>query len=105
MIRAFLEDAKEFVVKADGNFLIGTEDFICRGLGLAPSILKKIYADNFYRVVGRVPRKVSPRRVIRDCRRIKLTMKIMSYIDRKLVPDPTSADHVIRYFRTTGAKQ
>ncbi|HAQ56656.1 MAG TPA: hypothetical protein DCR44_04575 [Acholeplasmatales bacterium] len=105
LIRNFLTEASDFVIKADGNFLIGTEDFVLRGLGLPESILTKIYAENFLRVVGDTPRAVSPRRVIRACRHIKLMIRIMSFIDKKLVPDYSYANQVIAYFHKPDAKQ
>lgn len=104
LVRSFLQDSSEVVVKADGNFLIGTEDFTLRGLGLSKPILKKLFSENFYRLVGHTPRHVSPHKVIRECRRIKMMIKIMSLIDKKLIPDYSYANQVIDYFQKTGAK-
>lgn len=102
LVRSFLMGSTDVIVKADGNFLIGTEDFTLKGLSLPDSILTKIFSENFFNMVGRNPRLVSPRKVIAECRHIKLLIKIMSLIDKKVKPDYSCANQVIKYFKSKG---
>lgn len=104
LVRSFLTEKEDVTIRADGNFLIGTDDFVLRGLGLAAPVLTKLFSGNFRRVAGLTPRRVSPRRVIRECRRIKMTIRIMSFIDRKIVPDYSYANTVIAYFHSSASR-
>lgn len=100
IVREFLSSDGEFLVKADGNFLIGTEDFTLRGIGLSDESLEKIFSKNFESFVGAEPKAVNGRRVIKDCKRVKTTMRIMSMIDKSVVPDFACANRVIKYFKS-----
>lgn len=99
IVRDFITKSDDFLIKSDGNFLIGTDDFTLRGLGLSESIQKKIFLDNFLNIVGDKPKMVVPRLVIKECRRIKFMIKIMSMIKKDMVIDYSSANQVIQYFR------
>ncbi len=89
----------ELVMKEDGRYLINTDDFVLRGISLSPEILNKIYWQNFQRYVGQVPAKVNPKRVIKECKRIQLMLKIMSFIDKGMTPDTTVAKDAIAFFK------
>ena len=97
LIDGLLRGSSEEVLKEDGRYLINTDDFTLRGLDLDETILGKVYARNFLRFVG-PPAKVDPRRVIKECRRITLMLKIMSFIDRGMTPDPSVAKDAIAFF-------
>lgn len=86
------------IMKADGRYLIGTEDFLLHGLTLSDEILNKIYRDNFRCFIGGEPAPVNPRLVKKECRRIQLTLKIMSFIDKGMAPDTTIAKDAIAFF-------
>ena len=86
------------VMKEDGAYLITTDDFIQRGFDLSPEILSKIYGGNFRTFVGGGPTPVNPRLVKKECRRIRLMLKIMSFIDKGLTPDTTVAKNAIAFF-------
>jgi hypothetical protein len=76
------------------------DDFTLRGLGLSAPIQKKIFFENFINLVGEKPKGVIPRLVIKECRRIKFMIKIMSMINKEIVADYSPANKVIRYFKT-----
>ena len=89
----------ERLMKEDGRYLINTEDFVLRGIPLSPEILNKIYWQNFQRYVGQTPAKVNPKGVIKECKRIQLMLKIMSFIDKGMTPDMTVAKDAIAFFK------
>ncbi|MDD4888653.1 MAG: amidohydrolase family protein [Phycisphaerae bacterium] len=68
LIRRFIETDDTYAVPPDAEELLQTPGRI-RGLALPGSVLKKIYADNFARTVGRNPRPLDRGRVIEECRR------------------------------------
>lgn len=88
------------VMKEDGRYLINTDDFVLRGISLSDTVLDKIYRKNFQRFVGETPAKVTPRRIIKECRRICLTLKIMGFIDKGMNPDTTVAKSAIAFFKS-----
>jgi len=100
IVRDFITKSDEVVIKADGNFLIGMDDFTLRGLGLSTPIQKKIFFENFINLVSEKPKVVVPRLVINECRRIKFMINIMSMINKEIVADYSAANTVIRYFKT-----
>lgn len=87
------------VMKEDGAYLINTDDFTQRGFDLPPEALEKIYGGNFLRFTGAAPAPVKPRLVKKECRRILLMLKIMSLIDKGMVPDPSVAKNAIAFFK------
>ena len=98
LIDGLFSAATNRVMKEDGAYLINTDDFTQRGFDLSPEILSKIYSDNFYTFVGGDPAPVHPRLVKKECRRICLMLKIMSFIDRGLTPDTSVAKDAIAFF-------
>ncbi len=99
IVRDFITKSDEVLIKSDGNFLIGMDDFTLRGLGLSEVIQKKIFLENFVNLVGEKPKMVVPRLVIKECRRIKFMIKIMSMIKKEIVADYSCANQVIGYFK------
>ena len=87
------------LMREDGRYLINTEDFIQQGFDLEERILQGIYGGNFRRFVGGDPRPVRPRLVRRECRRIRLMLKIMGFIDKNLKADPTVSQNASAFFR------
>ncbi len=101
IIRTFLTKEGQFTIKSDGDFLIGMEDFELHALHLKPEITKKIFCDNFLRIVSEKPKKVNPKMVIKECKRIKSMMKVMSLLKRIPVADYTYPNQVIDFFKNT----
>ena len=99
MIDGLLRGNQETELVEDGRYLINTDPFVLRGLDLSEDVLNKIYGQNFLRYVGSKPAAVSPKRIIKECRRILLMLKIMSFINKKLVPDTTVAKDAIAFFK------
>ena len=98
MIDGLLTPGTEQIMKEDGRYLINTDDFTLRGLSLSEETLNKIYWQNFQRYVGAAPAKVNPRRIIKECRRIRIMLKIMSFIDKGMSPDMTVAKDAMAFF-------
>ena len=99
IVKSFLSSDAEYVVEADGNFLVGTEDFTLRGLGLPEEVQEKIFAKNFESFVGGAPKPVIPRLARKECRRVKTAVRIMSIFDKSIKPDFTVVDRVRSYFK------
>jgi len=98
-VRTFLTKQGQFTIKSDGDFLIGMEDFELQALNLKPEITRKIFYDNFLRIVGGKPNKVNPKMVIKECKRIKKLIRIMTMIKRIDVANYSYADQVIDFFK------
>ena len=98
LCRRFLGNEGVFTVRADGNFLIGSEDVTVEILGLPEHIRQKILHDNFLNFVGGPPSPVSRRHVLRECRRIRFMLRIMSYADRGFEPDFSAVMNVREFF-------
>lgn len=99
IVTDFLSGGKDYVVKADGNFLVGTEDFTLTGLELPEDVQEKIYSGNFLRFVGGMPKPIIPRLARKECRRVKISIRIMSLFDKSIKPDFTCVNRVMQYFR------
>lgn len=97
IIKSFLCDDKKITVKADGDFLIGNEDFELNCLDLPDNVLQDIFSHNFEHLVNK-SNKVNKKRIIKECKRIKFTIKIMSLFDKSIIPDYSYANKVIAYF-------
>jgi predicted TIM-barrel fold metal-dependent hydrolase len=99
LIRNFLSNQGQFTVRSDDNYLIGMEDIQLHALDLPPEITQKIYYDNFMRIVGGKPTEVNPKLVIKECKRIKTIMKIMTFMKKLPVADYTYPNQVIDFFK------
>ena len=86
------------VMKEDGRYLINTDDFLQKGLSISDEAVNKIYWKNFEKYVGEVPAKVNPRLIKKECRRIMMMLKIMSFIDKGMTPDMSVAKDVVAFF-------
>ena len=104
IVRTFLTKDGEFTIKSDGDFLIGMNDFQLRTLNLPSEITQKIYYDNFIRLVGKKPKSINPKLIIKECKKIKRTIKVMSLL--KLIENPnyTYANQVIDFFKNRQKK-
>ena len=98
LIDGLFSAATNRVMKEDGAYLINTDDFIQRGFDLSEEAIEKIYGGNFRAFVGGEPAPVKPRLVKKECRRIRLMLKIMSFIDKGLTPDTSVAKDAIAFF-------
>ena len=98
MVDGLLRGKGEQVLCEDGRYLINTDPFTLRGLDLDEKILNKIYWQNFQRYVGSSPAGVNPGKIRKECRRIRLMLKIMSFIDKGMVPDVSVAKNAQAFF-------
>ena len=99
IVRTFLTKEGQFTIKADGNFLIGTEDFQLDALNLRPEITQKIFYENFIRITGEKPKEINPKMVIKECKRIKSLIRVMSLLKLIPVADYSYANQVIDFFK------
>ena len=99
LAQTYLTASEPVRVKADGDFLVGEEDFDLMGLGLSQEAAQKILADNFLNFVGGNPVPVVPRQVLRYLRNQKILIRVMSMIDRTVKPDMTIVNENAAFFR------
>ncbi|MBQ6812236.1 MAG: hypothetical protein IJP06_03910, partial [Agathobacter sp.] len=86
------------IMREDGRYLINTDDFVQQGFSLSEEALNKIYWKNFEEYVAATPAEINPKLIIKECRRIKTTLKIMSFIDKNMTPDISVAKDAIAFF-------
>ena len=86
------------IMREDGRYLIYTDDFVQKGFSLSEEAINKIYWKNFENYVGKMPAKVNPKLIKKECRRIVTTLKIMSFIDKNMTPDMSVAKNAIAFF-------
>ena len=98
LINSFFSPEVDEIRGSDGAYLLDVPDFRLRGLDLTEEELNHIFCGNFRNFVGETPAKVNPRLVKKECRRILLMLKIMSMIDKTLIPDPTVAKNALAFF-------
>jgi len=98
LIDGLFQSETNRIMKEDGRYLINTDDFLQQGFDLSKEALNKIYWKNFERYVGKIPAKVNPKLVKKECRRIITTLKIMSFIDKSMTPDMSVAKNAIAFF-------
>lgn len=98
LIDGLFQEETHRIMKEDGRYLINTDDFLQKGFSLSEEALNKIYWKNFQRYVAKTPAKVNPKLVKKECRRIIMTLKIMSFIDKGMSPDVTVAKDAIAFF-------
>lgn len=98
LIDGLFQSETNRIMREDGRYLINTDDFIQRGFSLNEDALNKIYWKNFQNYVGATPAKINPKLVIKECRRILMTLKIMSFIDKSMSPDTSVAKDAIAFF-------
>jgi hypothetical protein len=65
----FLQTDDTFTVPAEAEELLQTPGEI-RGLGLPQDVLRRIYRDNFMRIVGGEPAKVDRQLALEECHRL-----------------------------------
>ncbi len=70
VVRNFLETDEEFHVPTDERLFWPDHRTMIRGIALPREVLKKVYADNFRRVVGAEPRQLEARLVIEELNRL-----------------------------------
>ena len=99
LAQAYLTESEPIPVKADGDFLVGSEDFALMGLGLSPEAAQKVLADNFRKFVSEKPAPVVPKQVLKYLRTQKILIRVMSMIDRSVKPDMTCVNEIAAFFR------
>jgi len=83
----------------DGEYLIDVPPFHIRGLKLSQNIIDQIYGGNFQRIAGTTPAKVVPRLVLKECRRLRILVRMMSLFNKQIQPDLTYNWEVTEFFR------
>ena len=86
------------IMREDGRYLINTDDFVQKGFDISEEALNKIYWKNFQNYVGETPAKVNTKLIIKECKRIKTTLRIMSFIDKSMSPDTSVVKDAIAFF-------
>ena len=99
LINSFFSPETDEIRGSDGEYLLDVLDFYFKGLDLTEGELDRIFCTNFQNFVGEVPAKVVPRLAVKECRRIRLMLKIMSLIDRNLTPDYSVVNNAEAFFK------
>ena len=99
IVRRFLSGGGSWDVPGDGVFLSSKGGFTMKCLDLDGDTLANILGANFRRFVGKPPAPVNGRAVLKECRRIRTSLKIMSLFDRELEADTSCIEQVDQYFR------
>ena len=92
LVMKLLTPGLDEIHEPDGKYLIDVPPFRIRGLELSEATREKILAGNFLRFIGGEPAPVDPRGVIRECRRLRLILRLMGLFTKALEPDPR--DHL-----------
>jgi hypothetical protein len=92
LVMKLLTPGLDEIHEPDGKYLIDVPDFRIRGLELSDAAREKILSGNFLRFIGGAPRKVDPKGVMWECRRLRMILKLMGLFTKALEPDP--ADHI-----------
>ncbi len=98
LVHAFLENEGDLEISGDGLFLAADQSFTMKCLGLTGEALERILSGNFLRFVGAPPAPVSRRHVLKDIRRIKISLVIMGFIDKELHKDTSCLEQAQQYF-------
>ena len=80
------------------------EDFVLHALNLKPEITRNIFYNNFLRMVSEKPKEVNPKLVIKECKRIKTMIRVMSLLKRIPEADYTYPNLVIDFFKNKKKK-
>ena len=92
LVMKLLTPGLDEIHEPDGKYLIDVPPFRIRGLELSEATREKILGGNFLRFIGGEPAPVDPRGVIRECRRLRLILRLMGLFTKALEPDPR--DHL-----------
>lgn len=99
LVRTFLEKKGSETVSGDGIFLSADTEFEMKCLGLEGAALRDILRQNFITFAGPAPVPVKRKLVLRDIRRIRITLMIMGFIDKNLKKDTACLDQAEQYFK------
>jgi len=92
LVMKLLTPGLDEIHEPDGKYLIDVPAFRIRGLDISDAVREKILSRNFLRFIGGAPSPVDPKGVIRECRRLRLILKLMGLFTKALEPDP--GDHI-----------
>ena len=92
LVMKLLTPGLDEIHEPDGKYLIDVPAFRIRGLEISDAAREKILSGNFLRFIGGAPREVDAKGVIRECRRLRMILKLMGLFTKALEPDP--ADHI-----------
>ena len=99
LINSFFSPETDEIHSSDGAYLLDVPDFVFKGLDLTEAELDHIFCKNFETFAGAAPAPVNIKAVIRECRRICITLKIMGLVDKKLKPDLSVAKNAMAFFK------
>ena len=100
LIDSFLDPETDEIHEPDGEYLIDVPPFPMRGIRLDQSALDKIYGGNFQRFARKTPAKVVPKRVVRECRRLRLLLKMMGLFNRQMQTDDSYVKQAEAFFKS-----
>lgn len=99
LINSFFTPETDTIMGSDGVYLLDVPDFRIRGLDLTEDELDHIFCKNFQNFVSVVPAKVDPKQVVKACKQLQITLKVMSLFDKTLKGDPTYAKNAAAFFQ------
>ena len=99
LINSFFTPETDEICGSDGAYLLDVPDFRLKGVDLTEEELDHIFCKNFQRFAGEIPAKVNPKAVVRECRRIQITLKIMSMVNKGMKADPSYARRAMAFFK------
>lgn len=102
LVRAFLEKDKVSIAR-DGAFVTDPKGLHLNGLHLDQDVLEKIYHNNFVNLVGPI-KTINPSLAIKEAKRLKKTIWIMSKFDKNIHRDFTNLNQTISYFKNKEGK-
>ena len=95
IVRDFLMQKGAMGIRADGEYLIGTEPFVLHRMGLERGMLEDIFYKNFLRFVGRdAPAPVDNQKAQQLCRRAMRSLRIDAR-RRHTAPDLAGAQNAL----------
>jgi predicted TIM-barrel fold metal-dependent hydrolase len=104
LVRSFLEKDGPFQLNMGEGYLFGKFEGNLHGIGLPSEVLKKIYAGNFERLAGSIPRMIDPSAVIEECQRLAAVIPMVGAAQVGLQPDTRVAAMVEDFFLNLNGK-
>ena len=104
LAQTYLTASEPVPVKADGDFLVGSEDFALVGLGLSQEAAQKVLAGNFQRFVSPKPAPVKPKEVLKYLRKQRILIRVMSMIDRTVARGAADQASAVEHLRSMARK-
>jgi predicted TIM-barrel fold metal-dependent hydrolase len=98
VVRSTLESEGEFWLPEGDGFLFGETQTPFQGLNLPAPVLRKIYYQNFERMVGTQPRPLDAGAIVTECERLTKMIAAMGAVQAGEPGDPSIAQMVKSFF-------